>query len=132
MLKECIVGDWARWQDSNAIIQTLINLIENLLVDCLGDLVSDKAFPFKEPVRANHIPMVAVLPTISVCTIQLYFQDHLFFNPTTKFERIDLISRDFIWSVKYVIVCFKWAERLAKLTLNLFDAELCTTCDTIP
>ena len=97
MLKQRVVWDGSRWQYSDTVIQALIDLIEDVLVDRVGDFVSDKALPLIEPVRADKVPVGVTFSMIFVFIIHLDVQNHLFFNSATKFERIDLIAWHLVW-----------------------------------
>ena len=47
LLEKFEVCDGAWRQNSNAIVRTLVNFLQNVLIDCLGDLIGHETFPFE-------------------------------------------------------------------------------------
>ena len=90
-LKESVVSDRARRQDSNSTIRALIYLMEDVLVDCLRDFICDKAFPLEKPVRADHEPVVLGFRVFfgwlftALLSVEFEVENDLFFNFSTQF-----------------------------------------------
>ena len=50
MVKELVISDRSRGQDSYATVRALIDFMQYVLVDSLANLVRDEALPLKEPI----------------------------------------------------------------------------------
>ena len=111
MLEKGVVRYWTRRKYSDAAILALIYFLEDFLVDGLGDFVSHEALPLKQPVRANHVPVVFALDVsfftlvaLRLLPIQLEIKDNLFFYFSSELEGVDFVTTHFIGSVQEVIV----------------------------
>ena len=100
-----LVGDQARWKNTNVAILAEINggcpfLIVEEVVQ--GDLVHDEAFPSVEPFVADHVPDVALALEGVTGLLSLYHEFALEFP--TILDGFDLCGGDLIRPVDQVLV----------------------------
>ena len=118
LVEQSIIRNRSWRQDTDLAVGTFTDFFQDVCIDCLRDLIGDKALPLEEPVRAYHVPALFLfLPrpfqtihALAIFTVELKVEYDLLFNITAQLDSIYLVRRSLIWSMNNVIIGFKGTE----------------------